>query len=330
MERGTAGFYPGGEARMAAQANNRLWNGYTFNGTGAVSLSEGIQNYIDSNHRFAGVIMWIGIDHNRGYHDTMSPCGIWDLMRIPKYAYYAFASQRPAETDEYLESQDVETGPLLFIASSWSETAPVMDKSDGQTVGTDTSREIYVYSNAEKVKLSVLNASGKTLWSQEHSPIQEKTAGNLEHPPFFFENVPYTSGSYLKAEGYDSQGNVIAEQEVHTAKEPAKILLEADDRGMSLTADGSDKVMVYATIVDEDGNVCQSADNLLTFSVEGDACIVGDGDQRVGANLVQASAGMTGIYVEAGKEAGTITVTAKADGLETASIEITSHALEAK
>ena len=158
----------------------------------------------------------------------------------------------------------------------------------------------------------------------------EKTAGNLEHPPFFFENVPYTSGSYLKAEGYDSQGNVIAEQEVHTAKEPAKILLEADDRGMSLTADGSDKVMVYATIVDEDGNVCQSADNLLTFSVEGDACIVGDGDQRVGANLVQASAGMTGIYVEAGKEAGTITVTAKADGLETASIEITSHALEAK
>lgn len=75
---------------------------------------------------------------------------------------------------------------------------------------------------------------------------------------------------------------------------------------MHLTADGSDKVMVYATIVDADGNVCQDADNLLTFSVEGDAQIVGDGDKRVGANPVQASAGMTGIYVEAGKEAATV------------------------
>lgn len=205
-----------------------------------------------------------------------------------------------------------------------------MDKSGGWTVGTDAQREIYVYSNAKKVKLSVLNESGETLWSQENSAIQEKTAGNLAHPPFFFENVPYTSDSYLKAEEYDEQGKVIAEQEVHTAKKPVKILLEADDSGIHLTADGSDKVMVYATIVDADGNVCQDADNLLTFSVEGDARIVGDGDKRVGANPVQASAGMTGIYVEAGKEAGTIKVTAKADGLETASVEIVSHDLEAK
>lgn len=328
VTRGEGGFYPGGEARMVTQANNRLWKGYNFNGTGAVSLSKAIQNYKDSDHRFAGATMWIGIDHNRGYHETMSPCGIWDLMRIPKYSYYAFASQRPAEHDEYLESKGVETGPLLFVASSWSEKAPVIDKTNNETLGTDEQRAIYVYSNAEKVKLSVMGADGNTLWEQEQSPLDEGTSANLDNPPFYFGEVPYTEGSWLKAEGYDSDGNVIAEQEVHTEKKPVGIRLEADDSGAALTADGSDKVMVYAYIVDEDGNVCPSADNTVQFYAEGEGTIVGDGDKRVGSNPVKAEAGITGAYVEATKTAGTICIEAVADGLESASIEIGSEELK--
>ena len=335
VTRGEGSFYPGGEARMVIQANNRLWNGYTFNGTGSISLAEGIENYNTSNHRFAGVTMWIGIDHNRGYHETMSPCGLWDLMRIPKYSYYAFASQRPVEKDEYLESLSVETGPMLFVASSWSETAPVVDKSNGETMGTDESRLIYVYSNAETVKLSVMGADGEVLWESRQEPMTGESSGvavmdNLDHPPFCFENVPYTEGSWLLAEGYDAEGHVIAEQEVHTAGEPAAIRLEVDSEGMDLTADGSDKVMVYAYVVDKDGNLCQDADNTIEFSVEGPGTIVGDGDRRVGSNPVKAEAGITGVYVEAGKTAGELRVTAESEGLENGTAEITAVPLEAK
>ena len=335
VTRGTGGFYPGGEARMVIQANNRLWNGFTFSGTGATSLAEGIGYYNDTDHRYAGMTMWIGIDHNRGYHETMSPCGIWDLMRIPKYSYYAFASQRPAEKDEYLESMSVETGPMLFVASSWSETAPVVDKTNGETLGTDDSRIIYVYSNAEKVKLSVMGAGGEVLYEAEQEPMTGESSGvsevdNLEHPPFYFENVPYTEGAWLLAEGYDADGQVIASQEVHTAGEPAAVRLEVDDEGMDLTADGSDKVMVYAYVVDKDGNVCQDADNTIEFSVEGAGSIVGDGDRRVGSNPVQAEAGVTGVYIEADKTAGDIRVTAESDGLESGSAEITTVPLEDK
>ena len=327
VTRGEGGFYPGGEGRMVVQANNRLWKGYNFKGTGATSLSEAIQYYQDSDHRFAGATMWIGIDHNRGYHETMSPCGLWDLMRIPKYSYYAFASQRPSERDEYLESQDVETGPLLFVASSWSEKAPALDKTNNETLGTDEKRTIYVYSNAEKVKLSIMGADGNTLWEKEESPITEETASNLDNPPFCFGEVPYTKDSWLKAEGYDSEGKVIAEQEVHTARKPAGIRLEVDDSGAALTADGSDKVMVYAYIVDKNGNVCQNADNKLQFFTEGEGTVAGDGNKRIGANPVKAEAGVTGVYIQSSRKAGAIQVEAVSDGLEGASIEIQSEEL---
>ena len=330
VTRGEGTFYPGGEARMVEQANNRLWEGYHFNGTGAISLSEGIKNYKDSNRRFAGTTMWIGIDHNRGGHETMSPCGIWDLMRIPKYSYYAFASQRPAEENLYLESRDVETGPLLFVASSWGDKAPVYDKMNGETLGTDEKRIIYVYSNAETVKLSVMGEDGETLWEKTNQPLDEGTSQNLDHPPFRFEEVPYTAGSYLLAEGYDAEGNKITEQEVHTAGEPAQIVLEADESGTGLTADGSDMVMVYAKVLDKDGNLCQEATNQLNFSVEGEGSIVADGDKRVGANPVKAEAGQTGIYVRAGKTAGDITVSVNSAGLEGDSITIQSAEMKDK
>lgn len=329
VTRGPGTFYPGGEGAMIRQAENKLWNGYTFVGTGGISLSEGIRNYETSNKRFIGVTMWIGIDHNRGYHPTMSPCGLWDLRRIPKYSYYAFESQREQKKNTYLESKGVETGLSLFIASSWGERAPVVDKTD-QTIGSDESRKIQVYANTDKVRLSVISAAGEVLWSAVNTPIQEKTAGYLEHPPFIFQGVPYTAGSYLKAEGLGEGEEVLIYKEVHTAGEPAKLKLEADFSGYGLTADGSDTVMVYAYVLDKDGNLCQEADNKLYFYIEGDGRILGNGDKRVGANPVQAEAGITGVLVQAGKTPGDITLCVQADGMEDAELIISSDPMTQK
>lgn len=323
VTRGPGTFYPGGEAAMVTQGNNKLWNGFTFIGTGSLSLSQGIQNYKRSNKRFIGALQWIGIDHSRGYHDTMSPCGILDLRRIPKYSYYAFESQRPVERDAYLEAKGVETGPSMFIASSWGAKAPILDKKN-TSVGTDTNRIIYVYSNTDKVKLSVIGADGTELWTQTHNPMNDKTAGLLDHPPYQFENVPYTAGSYLKAEGLSSSGDVVLTKEMHTAGAPAQLKIEVDQSGENLVADGSDAAMAYAYVLDADGNLCQEATNTLTFSLGGDAKIIGNGNRRVGSNPIDAEAGIMGVMIQAGMTAGPVKVKVEADGLTSAETTITT------
>lgn len=329
VTRGPGTFYPGGEGAMVKQAMNKLWNGYTFVGTGGISLSEGIKNYVTSNKRFLGVTMWIGIDHNRGYHQTMSPCGLWDLRRIPKYSYYAFESQRSLKENEFLELKGVETGPSMFIASSWGEKAPVVDKTN-EKIGTDSSREIQVYSNTSRVRLSVMGENGESLWTATQDPIDRKTAGYLDHPPYIFEEVPYRAGSWLKAEGLDESGKVLITREVRTAGEPAKLRIEVDSCGMDLTADGSDQVMVYASVLDKDGNLCQEADNRLYFSAEGEAQIVGDADRRVGSNPVEAEAGIMGILLQSTQKAGKVKLKVQAEGLEAAEVTIETKPMTGK
>ena len=49
--------------------------------------------------------------------------------------------------------------------------------------------------------------------------------------------------------------------------EAKKLQLEADFEGIDLTADGSDAVMLYASVVDENGTVCDTAVNQLKFTV---------------------------------------------------------------
>ena len=81
----------------------------------------------------------------------------------------------------------------------------LVDKT-GEKIGSDSRREIQVYANTERVRLSVIDeTTGQVLWSKIQTPINEKTSGCLSHPPFIFKDVPYSSGSYLKAEGLTAE-----------------------------------------------------------------------------------------------------------------------------
>lgn len=352
VTRGTGSYYPGGEGAMFMQAVKRLMgnqddtvyyhpvDGSSSGKGGAkgsdrsfLSMAEWAERTpTETDAAFIGSTSWIGIDHNRSYENNMAPCGLWDLNRIPKFSYYAMTSQRDVEENEYLKEKGIESGPMLLIASYWTEQAPVLDKCNEEVkvLGSDESRIILVYSNAEQVRLKVMK-DGEELWSETKTPMTGKNRELLNHAPFEFLDVPYTAGSYLVAEGLDAEGTVIAEQTVHTAGEPAKLELKTDDEGIGLTADGSDLMMVHAYVVDENGTVCKMADNELKFSiVSGDAKIVGDGDQRVGSNPIKAEAGITGAYIQAGMTPGDIVVQVEAEGLESAQITIPAEQMTEK
>ena len=340
------GFYPGGEGAMFMQAVKRLVGNQndtvyycpvdaasgSIGGAGGSSRSylmiveSFLKGQQDNEVAFIGGTSWIGIDHNRTYASDMSACGLWDLLRLPKFSYYAMASQRPAEKNDALTAMGIDNGPMVFISSYWTEKAPVIDKTNEAftTLGTDSERIIVVYSNTEKVKLSVISENGSVLYEKVASPMSGKNREYI-NAPFEFLNVPYFEGSHLEAIGYDANGNAVANHEVYTAQSPDHLELVADTMGIVPVADGSDTVMVYAYIKDKNGTVCHDAYNKLTFSiVSGDATIVGDGISRVGSNPVNAEAGIFGVYVKMGTTAGDIKIRVEADGIQSDEIIISS------
>lgn len=299
----TDGFYPYGEARNLQKANQMLW----------ASLEEdySLANCYalrKENPAFVGCAIWTGID-SRGARSQMSPCGIWDGFRLPKTSYWAFASQHVKE-------------PMLYLASEWTEKAPVLDKSDGvYPFGTDDFRDIYVYSNAASVVLTV--EQGDTiLWEGREKPYTEWEATLLPHPPFRFKEVPYRKGTVLRACGYDLDGNLIAKDERQTAGAPHHIQLWADFLGIPMEADGNDLVLLHANILDKNGMLCTGAEHSVYFQIEGDAEIIGTSDLLSRANPASAEAGIASAYLRAGKTVGTVLITALANGLCSDHIEI--------
>ena len=117
-------------------------------------------------------------------------------------------------------------------------------------------------------------------------------------------------------------GAVVATHEVVAPGIPRHIDLKADYDGRPLVADGADWIRVYAHLVDDRGTVNPFATDLVTFSVEGEGCIIGDA--AIGASPVSAEAGIATALLRATTTAGKILVRASAWGLVPGAVTIES------
>jgi beta-galactosidase len=258
--------------------------------------------------RMAGAGVWAGIDCYRGYHQQPFLGGSLDLFRLPKFDYYFFQSQRDPAT--ILPGAD--PGPMVFIANYATAYSPVL---------------VTVFSNCEQVRFY---ENGRLVATQ--SP----DAGYvLAHPPFSFkakaekvEKSTYNmttdiaanseAGYHYEPAAYKAEGliggKVVA---THTVQAPGvmrQIVLEADLCGRNLEADGADWVRVYAKICDSHGTVHPFADDLVTFSVEGEGMVIGDA--AIEANPVHAEAGIATALIRSTSKPGRLTVRADAPGLK--------------
>jgi beta-galactosidase len=86
--------------------------------------------------------------------------------------------------------------------------------------------------------------------------------------------VPFEPGT-LTAIGYNC-GIAVAEDEAVTAGAPAKIVIEPDRD--YICNDGMDAVLLNFSVVDKDGNLCETADNQLHFELIGDGVLLGVGN----------------------------------------------------
>jgi beta-galactosidase len=167
------------------------------------------------------------------------------------------------------------------------------------------------YNNADEVELYL---NGKSLG------IKKKTGDDLH----IMWRVKYEPGT-LKAVSRKN-GKVVLTREIHTAGAPAKIELVADRT--NIKADGKDLSFITVKILDKDGNVVPTANNLVNFKINGEAFIAGvdNGDETnhdpFKAAYRKAFNGLALAIVQAKEKAGAVTFTATSEGLQPATVTL--------
>jgi beta-galactosidase len=220
-----------------------------------------------------------------------------DAVRLPKEIYYAY---------RVIQSEQ----PDLHILGHWSYPATQPD-------GTATAKTIYVIANTESVELFV----------------NGKSAGVNSKPDsgwiFSFPNIAFAPGT-LKAVG-TSGGKVAAQQTLITAGAPAAIKLTPIVGPGGFQADGEDILLIDVEVVDAKGERCPTDDARVDFTCSGAGIWRGgynSGKVDSTNNLyLNTEIGINRVAVRSTRTAGTVTVTAKRDGLKPAQVAVTSKSI---
>ncbi|HXE08818.1 MAG TPA: DUF4982 domain-containing protein [Acidobacteriaceae bacterium] len=222
-----------------------------------------------------------------------------DAVRLPKEIYFAHrVIQNPS--------------PDLHILGHW--TYPT-DPTGGPDAGQHkTVKTVYVIANTESVEL-LLN--GKSLGVNSKAD-----SGYI----FSFPDVEFAPGS-LKAIGRNASKQV-AQQELTTAGAPAAIKLTPILGPNGLQADASDVALIDVEVVDAKGERCPTDDARIDFTCAGAGIWRGgynSGKVDSTNNLyLNTECGINRVFVRSTPTAGSITVTAKRDGLKPATLTLTS------
>lgn len=242
--------------------------------------------------RVMGQFIWTGFD----YIGEPTPYG-WPA----RSSYFGIVDLAGFPKDVYYMYQS-EWRPdktVLHLFPHWNWTP-------GQTVDL-----LAYYNNADEVELFV---NGKS------QGVRSKGDGEYH----VMWRVPFEPGT-IKAVSRKA-GKTVAEQVINTAGEPAQIRLTPDRA--TIAADGNDLSFVTVEILDSDGNLCPTAFNEVTFTVEGAGQNEGvdNGNpislERFKADSRKAMAGKALIIVRNNGKKGDINVKAVSPGLSDATVTL--------
>jgi beta-galactosidase len=184
---------------------------------------------------------------------------------------------------------------VLHISPHWNWKG-----KEGQKI------KVWVNSNAEEVELFL---NGKSL-GKKQMPRNKHLEWDVVYKPGTLEAVASKKGKKIKAK-----------QE--TTDSPYQVVLTADRK--VLTADGKDATVINVSVKDKKGREVPDANNLIRFSVQGNAKIIGVGngdpsshepDQYASGNYQrQLFNGKCQLIIQSGTGSGEIKVKATSEGL---------------
>ena len=248
-----------------------------------------------------GEFVWTGFDYlgeptpyDEVWPSRSSYFGICDLAGLPKDRYYLYRSHwNTAE-------------PTLHILPHWN-----WEGREGEIT------PVYCYTDCPSAELFVNGVSQGRRYKDLSQPYDRYRIR--------WNDVVYAPGA-IKVVAYDADGRAVAEKEVRTAGRPHHLVLTPDRK--VLAADGNDMAFVTVQAVDKDGNPCPLADNELRFAVKG------AGTYRAACNgdatsveifhrpVMHLFNGQLVVLVQAGEEAGEITLSVSGKGLKTARLTL--------
>ncbi|MDE5794791.1 MAG: DUF4982 domain-containing protein [Muribaculaceae bacterium] len=242
------------------------------------------------------------------FSDTQTHCrgaenyrrsGVVDPLRIPKDAYYAHKVMWDGWVD--VEGDDT------YIIGHWNYAPEVI-------------KPVYVVSTGDSVALFV---NGK---------LQGAPKRDYEFL-FTFDSIRWEPGK-IEAISYDKDGKETSRFSHTTAGEPKNLKLTLMQGPEGTYADGADIAILQVEVVDENGQRCPLANDMIDFSLYGPAewrgGIAQGDDNYAFATSLPVECGITRVLVRSTPESGNVKVTAKAKGLGEESVEFTTIPVEVK
>jgi len=242
----------------------------------------------------AGAIGWCAFDYHTHQHfgsgDRICHHGVMDIFRLPKMAAYFYRSQK---------SPDDEV--VLYPATHWT----IGDRDGGGN------NPLVVFSNLDRIEIWIGDELQKCL-----EPDRE-TYPHLPHAPFVLQwEEPYnpwgTASLDLRVVGFMGD-KPVTEHIIAADHRPHRLQLHCHTT--DLYADGQDMARIAVTIVDKHGNVLPYQLPVITWTVQGDATLIGE-------NPMSLIGGQGACFIRAGQTTGKVQITVETPMLEAVTIEL--------
>jgi beta-galactosidase len=272
---------------------------------------EQLWKFVSTYDYVAGDFMWTGIDHlgEALWPMKSSSSGVIDTCGFKKDGYYFYQSQW---TDK----------PVLHLFPHWNWKG-----KEGQII------PVTCFTNCDTVELFLNGRSLGVKGYEFPRRGMEVRWGNLPDRAKVLRttadlhlswDILYEPGA-LKAVG-TKDGKIFATDEVYTTGEPASIGLSSDRE--SIAADPSDIAHLTVHVLDEKGRVVPTADNEITFEIEGSGSLLATDNgnpashEDYKSNRRKAFNGWCLAIVQSNGKTGEIQVKAVSPGLQAAHVTI--------
>jgi beta-galactosidase len=238
-----------------------------------------------------GTFVWTGFDY-RGEptpYQWPSVTSHFGFMDICGFPKDGYYAYKAAWTNE----------PVVHLFPHWNWPG-----TEGDSIN------VHCYTNCEEVELFL---NGKSIGKQKAIPYSK-----LIWP------LIYKPGK-LEAKGYKG-GKLVTRDIIETTTAPSQVSLVSDCN--VLKADGCDVAVIKVAIKDAKGRVVPTANNLVTFSIEGPGTIIGTGNGNPSshepdkASQRKAFNGYCLVLVQSDKQAGQIKLKASSETLGSSEIII--------
>lgn len=247
------------------------------------------------NEWWAGGFVWTGFD----YRGEPTP---YKWPNISSHFGIMDACGFPKNIYYYYQSWWTDKD-VLHISPHWNWKGKV-----GQPI------DVWVNTNADDVELFL---NGKSLGKKD-MPRNSHLQWSVNYDPGILEAIAYKKGKKLTAK-------------IETTGDPYEMVVSPYKTTM--TADGKDATVINISVIDRQGREVPDANNLVRFSIKGDARIIGVGngdpsshepDKATNDTAWQRQVfnGKCQVIVQSGKTTGMFHFDAKSDKLQSAATDI--------